>query len=117
MMTTKNNFHTKQDSMRRVMFPYCIRFLPNGTCQVLNRNYSIVGHGSQYNTPITADTTIKIVRLTKKQRALLSWDGVGEGNEIFLYHDGCKPDSSLENWNAYQKRLHTLMRLTISRSE
>jgi len=101
------------NTMRWIAFPYSLRMLKNGTWQILNRNYSIIGHGGKYNRTDSPETSHKLQRLTKYQRAKLSWDGIGDKDEIFLYQDGCLPDQSPEHFEAYCKRLAVLMRLKV----
>jgi hypothetical protein len=116
IMTFNKLTHTEDDTFSRTALIYCVRILEDGSFQLLNRNYSIIGHGGRYDRPEGPNTTFKPVRFTKRMRAKIAYNGEYENNYIFLYGDGCKPDSSPEDWAAYSKRLEALLKLKVKRS-
>lgn len=101
------------DEFRGAYLPYCIDRQPDGRYVVLNRMYKPLGFRTRdwvdyENYPIS----IKLRGLGPAVAAKISARGDSSLDRIYLYHDGCIPTASPKDWEAYQKRLAILAKLT-----
>ncbi len=86
---------------RNMYLPYCLERQKNGSYVVLNREYKPVGFNTEAwieykDFPVSA--TFKITRPLARR---LSYNKDGNLERIFLYNDGCLPEKSNKNMNAY----------------
>lgn len=106
-------------ALRRLMYVYHLQRVPSlgpGYWIILNRWYKPLGLGSRIK--VDYEKYAVKLSLTKALAQRVSWKNI-EGDEwqtkgVWLYNDGCLPDSTHEAWESYQKRLRTLMRCDLS---
>lgn len=103
-----------QPSLRALYFPYCLRRLDDGSWIILNRNYRPVGHGgSSYPDHEGIHPNFRIPNLTNSQIRALSHTGEADGNDVYLYNDGCVPTNGVRHMDDYLRRLRTLMWISL----
>ncbi|MFS2004635.1 hypothetical protein ACEN9F_13515 [Duganella sp. CT11-25] len=99
---------------RQVHLPYVIQSLDDGRHIVLNRLYKPLGiDTNEHLDYATEPSAMKIHGLTAAKARSLAHDGDADIEQIYLYDDGCTPDSSPANWAAYSKRLQILCKLKV----
>lgn len=96
------------------VLPFCVQKQDDGKWVFLNRGYKPVGfysrdHFNYSDYPIA----IEVPGLTDTVARSAACDGKFDGNEFFLYDDGCVPTHSAENMSAYMGRLQKLLGLKI----
>lgn len=99
-------------SVRSVYFPYFIEQQKDGSWMFFNREYGPLGFNShdiveRDHLPLS----MKLSRFTEAKQKVVAFDGENHDGRIYLYNDGCQPEKSKENFDAYMKRLGILIRL------
>jgi hypothetical protein len=95
---------------REVFLPYCLDRQPDGRYAVLNREYKPVGFLTREH--VTYDdfpVLVRLIGLTARKAALLSWEGKPDLDRIFLY--GSSPTRTKVAWAEYLERLTVLSKL------
>ena len=81
------------NNFRQIHLPYCLERQKNGEYVVLNRQYKPVGFYT-YNFINYDEFPISVpFKITKATAKKLSFDGSDDLQTIYLYNDGCLPDS------------------------
>jgi hypothetical protein len=76
---------------------------------MLNREYKPIGYSSMTWVRYEDHPEIAVkLNITPTKAGKISWNGDQNTDDIYLYNDGCLPDSSSANWEAYSKRLKLL---------
>lgn len=101
-------------NFRQICLPYCVKLHADGSFEILNREYQPLGTTERMRTIDKITYNFKGMRGKALANMALNKQcdettGVGS---YWLYDDGCTPDSSKANWDAYQKRLQQLNKLT-----
>ncbi len=101
-------------SFRKIYLPYCLDRLENGEYVVLNKQYKPVG----FNTTDFinyGDFPVSVpLKITEAIARKLSPERSGNLNRIYLYDEGCIPDSNKKNMDAYTAKLELLMKLIVT---
>lgn len=103
---------------RSIHLPYCLKRQSDSKYIVLNREYKPLGFVAQEivhyeNYPIA----VKIKGLTPLKASKISFNRSENLDDIYLYNDGCIPNSSAENMKAYFERLAVLAELKFEEGE
>lgn len=94
-------------SFAYVFLPYCLKRHDDGTWSILNRRYQNLGdidRTTHRRYTIRPGDERRIKRLAYNQN----------GDEFWLYADGCVPWRSAKHFAEYTNRLNTLMALMVS---
>ena len=87
-------------TFRQIFLPYCLKQDDDGLWSVLNREYvPLVGYRCDFKGLGPAG----IAKLAHHIK----------GKSIWLYDDGCCPDRSTKDWDAYQDRLKQLTKFVL----
>ncbi len=98
----------KKNDFRRVCLPYCLQRLSDGTWLPLNRHYKPLGtKPGEWVDYEKADPAARLKLSATKLKAV-DWKGLGEGEQVFLYNDGCIPEPGTPHWTAYCLKLAKL---------
>ena len=104
-----------KDKLRHTHFPYCLDRLKDGRYVLLNRNYKPVGFMiDELVTYEDYPIGVHLKGLTPTVAAKIDARGRDNLDRIYLYNDGCTPDSSPKDMEAYLQRLAIVMNLKIS---
>lgn len=98
----------------RVAFPYCLQRQSDGRYVALNRDYKPVGFMiDEFIDYDKYPIAVQIRGLGPEHAASISFNGDGDLRCIYLYNDGCKPDSSANAMQDYLRRLAILAKLPV----
>lgn len=104
----------KLANFRWVFLPYCLDEQDDGRWAVLNRDYKplgmLTGEYVDYDGHslwLRGVTAPREARARRRQQV---------PRRIYLYDDGCPPDSSPEAWASYAAKLRRLAALSVSDS-
>lgn len=95
---------------RSDFLPYCLDQIGKDTYVVLNREYKPLGLIT-HDFVRYEDYAVQIKGITALKASKLSARGSDDRSRIYLYNDGCKPESRAEHAKAYFKRLEILLKL------
>lgn len=104
-------------SVLSLFMPYCLKKQPCGRYALLNRQYKPVGFVTDRFVRYEQFPVLADLRIDQKTAARLSWDNSASTDEIFLYNDGCNPNNSDEDMNAYLGKLKVLAKIRIVQPE
>lgn len=104
--------------LRHTHFPYCLDQLKDGRYVLLNRNYKPLGFMvDKYVTYEDHPIGVRLKGLTPAVAATIDARGRDNIKRMYLYNDGCTPDTSPEDAQAYFKRLAIVMDLMIDNDD
>lgn len=99
---------------RQVFLPYCLDQQADGSYVVTNRRYKPVGDTrTGYVEYGGLPVRVRFKNLTAAAARRLDCQGRDRLDRIYLYNDGCIPNESKDNWDAYSLRLQLLASLDI----
>lgn len=97
------------------VLPYCVQRQKSGKWLCLNREYKPVGFNTTgWITYGEHPLEMEIPGLTEKVAKRIAYDNEFDGEQIFLYNDGCVPTHTAEDMNNYLARLAILAQLDIN---
>lgn len=103
-------------NVRQSMFPYGMARNPDGSWTFFNRHYKTVGtitdEWSEWDDP---NHKMHMKGLGPSTLAKLDHDGLGTGDRIYFYDDGCNPENSTADMRAYLEKLRILIGLQSKR--
>jgi hypothetical protein len=102
-------------NVRQAMFPYGMAKNPDGSWTFFNRHYKALGvitvEWSEWNDP---QHKMFLTGLGPAKLAKLSYTGKVESEErVYFYNDGCNPENSKQNMDAYLEKLRILIGLQV----
>lgn len=103
-------------NIQNVALPYCLKMQPCGRYVLLNREYKPVGFYTRDYIDYSNHPILLTIRITPKLAEKISCTGSPNTEEIFLFNDGCRPQSSLNNWIMYAARLQILADIDVKDS-
>lgn len=99
-------------NVRQAMFPYGMARNGDGSWTFFNRDYKPLGVVSEewieWDDP---NHKMRLKGLTPALLAKLDHKGVGTEDRIHFYNDGCNPENSAADLNAYLQKLGMLIGL------
>jgi len=97
---------------RKVFLPYVLQRIEDGRYVILNRYNKPLGHYTNARVDY-AEYAVHIRGMGPKTAQRLSCEDSTNQGAIYLYKDGCIPTASKAAWDAYQRRLACLGKLTV----
>lgn len=99
-------------NFRQMCLPYCLKKGDGGRWTILNREYMPLGF-SERNFEVIAKIPVSYALKNAGPKVMksLAHHVQDNGNSVYLYDDGCLPDSSKKNWLQYQEKLWKLTKL------
>lgn len=99
-------------TFRQACLPYCLQRIADGRWIALNRQYKPIGMASTDWIDYEAVDAPRL-KPTAAQLRALSANGEINGDQVWLYNDGCVPDAGSTHWSAYAKRLAVLSEIAV----
>lgn len=113
-MSYKTEFSVEN---RNCSLPYALRRVAKNKWVILNRLYKPIGIDDHKLMVKYEDYSIKINGFKLRDTVRFSWCGqpACKKNEytVWLYNDGCIPDRTKENAEAYRRKLNDLRKLGV----
>ena len=100
-------------NFRQIFMPYCLSKQADGSWVILNRDYKPIGfrtraHVNYEDYPIA----VRFKKLTPAILKKVSFEPISaDPSQVWLYNDGCLPNESSANMQAYLTRISYLMDL------